>query len=353
MKRKYIILLHVAVWVLLILNHTVPLFLHDAFHSFKQQPHTAALFIKYLFTEIGFCSITALCFYSNYLFVAPQLFVKRNYFKAVLYIALILIALISWRYIVEFWFFKPVLGFDNYRGRPVTAEYYISNIFYYYFPAYFIYGVIYFFAENWYRTKQREQELQKEQAAAELTFLRSQINPHFLFNSINDIYSLTYQHSDQAPVALLKLSEILRYMLREGNADLMPLQSEIKYLENVIELQRISAKGNAYINLSVEGYIGNQKIATLLFIAFVENAFKHGVMTDSANPVQMHLKATNDRVQFSIRNKKNNDQKDKTGGIGLNNVRRRLLLMYPGKHNLVIADDPEFYTVNLELQLTP
>ncbi|MCC8426478.1 sensor histidine kinase [Mucilaginibacter sp. UR6-11] len=352
MKRKHIIFLHVAVWVLLILNHTVPLFLHNAFHSFKEQPHTTGLFIKYCLTEVGFCSITALCFYSNYLFVAPQLFVKRNYFKAALYIVLILLALIGWRYIVEFWFFKPVLGFDNYGGRPVTAEYYISNIFYYYFPAYFVYGIIYFFAENWYRTKQREQELQKEQAAAELTFLRSQINPHFLFNSINDIYALTHQHSDQAPVALLKLSEILRYMQREGNADLMPLQSEIKYLENVIELQCISAKGNAYIDLAVGGYIGSQQIATLLFISFVENAFKHGILTDPANPVQMHLQATNDKVRFDIRNKKNNYQKDKLGGIGLSNVRRRLLLMYPGKHNLVINEDAGFYTVNLELQLT-
>lgn len=234
MKRKYIIWLHVAVWALLILNHTVPIFQHNTFHSFKDLPHSLGLFIKYLLCEVGFSSITALCFYSNYLLVAPQLFVKRNYFKAALYIVLILIALICWRYMVEFWFFKPILGFDNYRGRAVTAEYYISNIFFYYFPAYFIYGIIYFFAENWYHTRQREQELEKEQAAAELVFLRSQINPHFLFNSINDIYALTSQRSDEAPVALLKLSEILRYMLREGNADLMPLQSEIRYLEKVI-----------------------------------------------------------------------------------------------------------------------
>lgn len=351
MKRKYMVWIHVAVWVLLILNHTVPIFQHNAFHSFKDRPQSFGLFIKYFLCEVGFSSITALCFYSNYLLVAPQLFVKRNYFKAVLYIVLILMALICWRYIVEFWFFKPILGFDNYRGKPVTAEFYISNIFYYYFPAYFVYGIIYFFAENWYRTQQREQELQKEQAAAELTFLRSQINPHFLFNSINDIYSLTYQRSEQAPEALLKLSEILRYMLREGNDELVPLQNEIKYLENVIELQRISAKGNAFIDFRLEGYIGNQKIAALLFIAFVENAFKHGVLTEPADPVKIHLQAFNDKVQFDIKNKKNHDQKDKTGGIGLGNVRRRLLLMYPGKHNLMITDDAEFYTVNLALQL--
>ncbi|MES2275551.1 MAG: histidine kinase [Bacteroidota bacterium] len=352
MKRKYIILLHVAFWLLLIFNHTITLFGHNYFYSFKAQPKGLLLFFKYFATEVGFCSITALCFYSNYLFVAPQLFIKKNYLKAFLFIILIMIALIAWRYVVEFWFFKPVLGFDNYMGKPVSAQFYVSNIFYYYFPAYFIYGLMYFFAENWYRTTHREQQLQKEKAAAELTFLRLQVNPHFLFNSINDIYSLSYQQSELAPVALLKLSEILRYMLRESQEDFMLLQSEIKYLENVIELQRISAKGNAYIDFNIEGYIGNQKIASLLFIVFVENAFKHGALTDPQNPVKINLQTTNQQIQLSISNVKNRDQKDKTGGIGLNNVRRRLLLMYPNKHTLVINNQADTYTVNLTLQLT-
>jgi len=129
------------------------------------------------------------------------------------------------------------------------------------------------------------------------------------------------------------------------------LQQEVKYIENVIELQRISAKGNAFINFDIEGYIGTQKIAALLFIAFVENAFKHGVWNDVKSPIQINLEASNDNIHFSIRNKKNNDQKDKTGGIGLTNVSRRLELIYPGKHQLDISNGAEFYTVNLKLQL--
>ncbi len=352
MKRKYIILLHLTFWGLLILNNSFAFFNNNAFDSFKNQPKSFSLFVKCLFCEVGFSSITALCFYSNYLFVAPALFVKKNYFKAVLFVVLTLVALICWRYIVEFWFFKPVLGFDNYKGNSITVEFYINNIFYYYFPVYFIYGIMYFFAESWYQNKQRQQELEKEQATAELTFLRSQINPHFLFNSINDIYSLTYKRSELAPVALLKLSEILRYMLRESKDEFMLLQSEIKYLENVIELQSISAKGNAYIDFSIEGYIGDQKIATLLFIAFTENAFKHGVLTNPKTPVKINLQATNNNIRFTIQNKKNCDQKDKTGGIGLNNVRRRLLLLYPNKHKLIINDEGDFYRIDLTLQLT-
>jgi LytS/YehU family sensor histidine kinase len=210
---------------------------------------------------------------------------------------------------------------------------------------------MYFFGESWVRSRNREQTLQKESLITELAFLRSQINPHFLFNTINDIYALTYQKSEQAPEALLKLSELLRYMLRESTDDLMPLQSEIDYLNNLIELQRISAKGNAYIDFEVEGYVGLQKVASLLFVAFVENAFKHGVLNDAASPVSIRLFVTYDCIDFTVKNRINNGQKDRTGGIGLINVKRRLELLYSSKHLLEVTADDE-YIVHLQLQLS-
>jgi len=307
-------------------------------------------FFKYLVITTTYLLIPISCFYSSYLIVAPQV-VKRNYFRAVFYAFLTLVFIIALRYLMEYKFFLPVFGFDNYNGHPYTVSRFVANVFFYYFPAYFIYGLMYFFVEGWYKTAQHRQSLQQEKAAAELAFLRSQINPHFLFNSINDIYSLTYQKSEEAPNALLKLSEILRYMLREGNNDFMSLQQEVKYIENVVELQRISAKGNAFINFDIEGYVGTQKVAALLFIAFVENAFKHGVWNNPEHPIQINLNASNENIRFTIRNKKNKDQKDKTGGIGLNNVSRRLQLIYPAKHQLDIVNGPEFYTINLTLQL--
>ncbi len=206
--------------------------------------------------------------------------------------------------------------------------------------------------ERWYLDQQKRQELVKEQAAAELTFLRSQINPHFLFNSINDIYALTYQKSEQAPEALLKLSEILRYMLRESNDELMLLQSEIHYLENVIQLQRISAKGEANIDFRVNGRIGDERIPPLLFICFVENAFKHGALNDAGHPISIALDVLNNELLFRVTNKKIGGQKDHIGGIGLQNVRRRLALLYPRKHQLNIDDRQDTYTVNLSLHLS-
>ena len=351
MKRKYVVLLHVVFWVLYLANNVWSSISRAILTGHKSTPLSLPVFTKYLVIETGYIIIPLACFYVACLLVAPQITVKKSYGKAAAFTLLTALFIVVYRYVLEYYFFLPVLGFDNYNGNVWPAGRYITNILLFYFPSYFIYGLMYFFITAWYKNRHRQQELEKEKAAAELTFLRSQLNPHFLFNSINDIYSLTYQQSDQAPAALLKLSDILRYMLREGGQDTMPLQSEVKYLENVIELQRISTKGAACINFNIEGYIGAQKIATLLLIAFVENAFKHGILTDPENPVDISLSATNDKIGFSIRNKKNDHQKDKTPGIGLNNVRRRLALMYPGKHSLVITEDAGFYTVNLTLQV--
>jgi len=341
MKRKQIIYIHIVAWSLLFISEIwLDYFGNRDTHDF----------LKRLLIQFCYISIPISCFYGSYFVVAPQFFVYRRYLRGIAYSALTLIGIVCLRYLLEYHFFLPVLNFDNYRGHSWPVTDYIENIFFYYFPKYFIYGQLYFFAESWYKDKQLKQELQKEKSTAELAFLRSQINPHFLFNTINDIYSLTYQKSDKAPEALLKLSELLRYMLREGNEDLMPLRQEVHYLENVIELQRISAKGKAYINFEIEGYIGDQKVASLLFIAFVENAFKHGILNDPENPIKIYLTSSNEGMAFSVSNKKNRDQKDHTGGIGLSNVKRRLELMYPGKHRLEVLDEADFYTVNLTLQ---
>ncbi|MBS1523680.1 MAG: histidine kinase [Bacteroidetes bacterium] len=348
MKRKLVIYLHIAIWSLMLLS--------DIWSSYSRNlttPDRAAgilSFAKIVIIQTGYIAIPIFCFYFAYYFVAPQLFVARKYFKAILLFLLTIVGAVVLRYSMEYFFFLPVLGFDNYRGHPWPAQDFIENVFWYYFPKYFIYGLMYFFAESWYKTKQLQQELQKEKSTAELAFLRSQLNPHFLFNTLNDIYSLTYQKSDQAPEAVLKLSELLRYMLREGTEDFMPLVQEIQYLETLIKLQLISAKGNAYVQMDADGAFGEYTVASLLFVSFVENAFKHGVLNDPSNPVSIKLVTGDGNISFSVTNKKNQGQKDKTGGIGLNNVRRRLELMYPDRHQLKIVDDEDHYNVNLLLK---
>lgn len=349
MRRKYWIWLHVLVWSLLIISDTVSDFTRNTYYSYQGLSHDAILLGKYFLIATGFCSVAALCFYGSYLWVAPGLFVNKRYLKALGITVSLYIMLAGWRYVLEFHFFNPVLGFDNYT-HPVSAVYYFSNIFWYYYPKYFIYGLMYFFAENWALNTTRQEALKKEKLITELAFLRSQINPHFLFNTINDIYALTYQHSEQAPEALLKLSELLRYMLRDSADNFTPLQSEIDYLNNLIELQRIGAKGNVYINFEIEGDPARQMVAPLLFVAFIENAFKHGILNEANEPINIHLKTTANSINLIVRNKISQSYKDTGGGIGLQNVKRRLELLYPGKYILEISDN-QYYNVHLSLNL--
>ena len=319
-------------------------------HLFKIEGDGIPVFLKYLILEAGYIAIPIFCFYTGYGWVARPLFVSKQFFKAFIYFILSITGAVALRYIIEYFIFLPVLNFDNYRGKDWPPYEYISNVFFYYFPSYFVYGLLYFFGENWYKTRHLHQSLEKERSAAELAMLRSQINPHFLFNAINDIYSLSYHKSDQAPLALLKLSEILRYTLHESKTELTGLKQEVDYLENVIELQRISAKGNIYVVFYVRGDINRQQVPALLLTVFVENAFKHGVVNQPEHTVAINLEIDGNKVHFAVRNKKGNYQKDKTGGIGLNNAKRRLELIYGDKYDLLIDDTATHYSVKLTLE---
>jgi len=207
------------------------------------------------------------------------------------------------------------------------------------------------FSVDWFLNEKIRKNLENEKLMAELAFLKSQINPHFLFNSLNNIYSLAYQKSDKAPEAIMKLSEIMRYMLQESNEARVQLAREIRYLENYIELQKLRFKSHAHVNLMIQGDYSEQTIAPLILIAFVENAFKHGDVTDSLHPIHVSIEVQKDMLYFELRNKKSKSNKDDTSGIGLNNVRRRLDLLYAGKYELIVDDQTFDYSCKLSLQI--
>ncbi|RZK50543.1 MAG: hypothetical protein EOO87_19235 [Pedobacter sp.] len=212
-------------------------------------------------------------------------------------------------------------------------------------------GLLLSYLMDWRTMSVQKEIVEKEQFKTELAFLKSQINPHYLFNTINDIYALTQQQSPEAPNALLKLSELLRYMLRESDDQFVPLAKEILYLENVIELQKIGQKGSSYVNFEVVGEISQLKIAPLILINFVENAFKHGIFNDKNNPITLLIIVEKDELNFQAINSINHVKKDKTGGIGLVNVKRRLSLIYDEKHSLAINELDNEFIVNLKLNL--
>ncbi len=191
--------------------------------------------------------------------------------------------------------------------------------------------------------------LQAEKSKTELSLLKSQINPHFLFNTLNNLYGLAVEKSDEAPGVILKLSDMLRYTIYEGKEDRVFLKDEIAYLANYIELHKIRYHKKVDISFDYEGF-EDQKIAPLLFIILLENAFKHGVeiMTEDAY-IHMSIRSNGDKIVFKIENNFEPDSKKTTKGIGLDNLKERLRLIYPHKHELVLEENDTSYKAVLEL----
>jgi len=210
---------------------------------------------------------------------------------------------------------------------------------------------------DWVRHLREMQELETENMQSELRFLKSQINPHFLFNTLNNLYALTLKKSDLAPEIVLKLSEMMRYMLYECNEKQVLLSKEVNYLHNYLDLEALRQGKNVEIGFEINGEVTNQKIAPLMFIPFVENSFKHGLSHHiSRGYVKIRLEVDQKTVRLVIENSKPEalplqDHSRKSGGIGLVNVRRRLDLLYPGKYELQIKEAPMNYTVDLTLEL--
>ncbi len=209
---------------------------------------------------------------------------------------------------------------------------------------------------DWYTNIREKQELVTETMQSELRFLKSQINPHFLFNTLNSLYALTLKKSDLAPDIVLKLSEMMRYMLYECNEKWVPLSKEVNYIANYLELERIRQGNRVDIKYEVKGQLGNQKIAPLMFIPFIENCFKHGLGSQiSKGFVNIYLDVRGNEIDLQIENSKTEaipkQLHPRSGGIGLVNVRRRLELLYPNRYMLQVVDSPTTYTVKLKMQL--
>jgi len=209
---------------------------------------------------------------------------------------------------------------------------------------------------DWQRSQRVSAELQKQTMKSEIRFLKSQINPHFLFNTLNSLYALTLKKSDKAPEIVLKLSEMMRYMLYECNEKRVPLENEIKYLQNYLDLERLRQGNKIEISFDIEGVVTDQKIAPLMFIPFLENSFKHGVNLSINNGyVRFALTVQEKEVEVSISNNKASSPTTqygkRVGGIGLTNIKRRLELLYGGHYELSIDDQPDEYNVHLKIEL--
>lgn len=210
--------------------------------------------------------------------------------------------------------------------------------------------------KQWIEQERVRQELERKNLQSELSFLKSQINPHFLFNTLNSIYALSLKKSDEAPEIVLKLSEMMRYMLYRSEDKKVSLADEIQYIKNYLALEQIRYGNKAQIDFVCTIVQPEQyKIAPLIFIPFLENAFKHGLSQSiQAGYVTSLLEIGEDGVlEFTIQNTKTTERDERyfEGGIGLTNVKRRLELIYPNKYTLDIEDTAALYIVTLRLEL--
>lgn len=207
--------------------------------------------------------------------------------------------------------------------------------------------------QQWLKSEETKKEVESEKLNTELSFLKSQVNPHFLFNTLNNIYALAVVGSDKTAPAIMKLSSIMRYILTDTQSDTVPLENEVNFVANFIDLQRVRLTDKVTVSFTTEGNISTQQIAPLLFIPFVENAFKYGVSTKENSVITIIVNATDSNVHLFVSNtivKADNGILDTTG-IGINNVKRRLDLLYPEKHNLQITNNEETFFVNLVITI--
>jgi len=193
--------------------------------------------------------------------------------------------------------------------------------------------------------------LQAEKGKAELALLKSQVNPHFFFNTLNNLYGLVVEKSEQAPEVVLKLSDMMRYTIYEGKEDVVVLKDEISYLENYIELHKIRYQKKVEI-LFTHDVQEDLKVAPLLFIILLENAFKHGVEKMRENAfIHLGMRSQGKLLLFTIENSFDKSVSNDINGIGLENLKKRLEYLYPNRHELIVERKESVYKVRLNLEI--
>ena len=202
-----------------------------------------------------------------------------------------------------------------------------------------------------FKNERKKKEIENESLVSELSFLKSQVSPHFLFNTLNNIYSLSLSSSNLTSNAIMKLSLLLRYMLYEADAKQVSLDKEIEYLNNYIELQRMRIREGVTISFITKGDFAGKLIEPMLLIPFIENAFKHGINYAKPSDIGIEITLLGNELLLKVENTIHNNTREPASGIGLSNVKRRLSLLYPDMHTLDIEEKNGKYKVGLKITL--
>jgi two-component system, LytTR family, sensor kinase len=321
------------------------LLLFAGWHFFRYQdyPSTSA----WLITTIKVVDLAILVYITNYILI-PRILYKKRY---VSFVVVLLLMIVTSSVIKMYWIghllspATPLNIFDHFKVRIY------DNV----FPHILLVstGIAFKLLLDNRRAQKRLIEMAKEKAETELQYLKSQINPHLLFNSLNSIYFLIDKQNQEARQTLIQFSDLLRYQLYDCNANTIEIEKEVRYLRDYVRLQQLRKDKQYNIQLNEEGEMKAFRITPLLLVPFVENAFKHlSHHNDKRNFVEIELSRQNGTFQFTVVNSTDKHRStEPRGGIGLANVQRRLELLYPGKHQLQIIHNEDTFRVHLELAI--
>lgn len=346
--------IHMAVWLSAVV---VPLFVFPFYTRLSNEELWLFLPIKLIGD-----ALTAVFFYVNYYRFVPDWMVRKRFGRFALIVAVIFLLLLAIDIVYVQLLVKPLLKQSIFAGLDARRMLLKGPT-----PLPKVLGIVFYFAlalvissalaiQRYQQAQQeRQQFMELAKVTAELEVLKLQISPHFLFNTLNNIRSLVRKKSDNAEEVIIKLSSLLRYMLYQSKNDTVPLAKEINHLNDYMALQKLRLSRPEDVSFSVLGTIDGVVIEPLLFIPFVENAFKYGVHAGRSSAIAFQLNVLPDTLYFESRNYVSDhlpDSDDETG-IGLDNVRKRLQLYYPDRHTLTIDEINGEFIVKMILTLHP
>jgi two-component system, LytTR family, sensor kinase len=325
---------HILIWALLIIPH--------GFFSYPLLERFGAT--KYIANLLVTDGLLLVIVYLN-VFYLIQKFYKARQYLTYYFILIILIGIYIYAAIALEDFIMP-------RTRPGQAMFYAILVNFFNVARYCVIAFLFYDLQEKFDQGKQLDQIKIEKVNTEINYLRAQINPHFLFNTLNNMYGLALEKSEKTPEVILKLSKIMDYMLFELDGTKVPLEKDIENLENYIELERIRQGNNAKIVFSMSGTMNNQMIEPLLLLPLVENAFKHGVnkIIEGAY-LEIKLNVEGNGIRFEVTNnyRQSASEKQMHSSIGLTNLRKRLELFYPNHFTLTIKDDSANYHVMLTL----
>lgn len=330
------------------LDHTLFWMLTVGFHAYTHAGLiNQASFGQFVLELLVRDGLLAIVVYTNLLVIIPKLNQQKKYGLSILLIAISLMFYVALKNLHDVYLYGNILNNPERQSFFHNSFYNFSIIIFY-----LAFATTLHLSKQWYLQKELIRKIELEKLNTELEYLKAQINPHFLFNSLNTVFFQIDKQNTAARETLSKFSDMLRYQLYECNGKEIAIEKEIQYLKNYVELQKLRKDEHYDIQFTHSEELKNFTVSPLLLLPFIENAFKHVSNTsDRKNTITIELKKSENQFQLIVFNTKDPKPISGNGGIGLKNVQRRLELLYPNRHDLMITEQPETFRVQLTLTL--